>query len=45
MKKRFYHAHVLPIFNYGVRIDSGVDHSDIIDIDKNNKAYICNIEK
>ncbi len=28
MPKRFYHAHVLPIFNYGVRIDSGVDHSD-----------------
>ena len=26
MPKRFYHA--LPIFNYGVRIDSGVDHSD-----------------
>ena len=29
MPKRFYHAHVLPIFNYGVRIDSGVDHSEI----------------
>lgn len=28
MPKRFYHAHVLPIFNYGVRIDSGVGHSD-----------------
>lgn len=28
MPKRFYHAHVLPIFNYGVRIDSGVNHSD-----------------
>ena len=30
MKKKLYHAHVLPIFNYGVRIDSGVDHSDFI---------------
>jgi hypothetical protein len=28
MPKRFYHAHVLPIFNYGVRIDSGANHSD-----------------
>lgn len=25
MPKRFYHAHVLPIFNYGVRIDSGAN--------------------
>ena len=28
MKKKLYHAHVLPIFNYGVRIDSGVNHAD-----------------
>lgn len=28
--KKFYHAHILPIFNYEVRIDSGLNHADFL---------------